>query len=389
MSKIDANDLARTLGPDGLGAELDILTAKPAVTNKDRNGHLVTPTLIRASDVPPEAVEWLWHPYVPRGKLTMLQGNPGEGKTFLALSLAAIVSRGWPLPGPDGKPGEEREPESVLYLSMEDGIADTLRPRLDAQGADLDRVYFLESFLRTHSRTNEQTEEGISFQEVEALRASFEKVRPALMVADPIQGFIGRDVDLHRANEVRPVLAGLSRLAQEFRCAVVCLAHLRKGDAEKALFRGLGSIDIVAAARSVLLAGRDPDNPRDRAILHIKSSLAPEGPAMGYNISEGRFEWTGLSELTTAKFFASDSATRGPSALERAIKFLKEALIAGSVLAEEITDRAQDLGISKSSLARAKSELNVKSCRQSDGNDGAGDWLWQLPSQSQGDQVYV
>jgi len=378
-TKRDANDVAREGGPDRLGAELDRLAGTAGAMGADGNGNIFTPKLIRGSDVELETTSWLWEPYIPLGKVAILQGNPGEGKTFIALGAAAIVTRGWPFPGTDGRPGETSEAGSVLYLSCEDGIADTLRPRFDAMGGDPEWITFLQEFTKRNPENGEETTAPVSFQDLPVLRSALQSVRPVLMVADPIQGFFGKGVDLHRANETRPVLAGLGKLAEEFGCAVLCLSHLRKSEADRAIYRGLGSIDIVAAARSVLLTGRDPEHPDRRAIVHIKSSLAEEGPSIGYEIRDGRLEWTGLSDLTAEALFAKAGDDGRRPALETAKAFLREVLDGGAVPKKTVIEEAKALEVKERTLNRAKRELKIESFRRSDGNDGTGKWFWELP----------
>jgi hypothetical protein len=353
------------------------------------------PVLVRVSDVEPEEVKWLWWPYIPRRKLTLVEGDPNMGKTWLCLTLAAIVSRGWPFPDPGrGVPeeGAVRSPESVLYMSAEDGIADTLRPRLDAAGADPSRIHVLTGWTAT-------TEEGerlagcVTLSDIPVLQAALEQVRPALVVIDPVQGFLGASVDMHRANEVRPVLARLTELAERYDCAIILVRHLSKAPSDRALYRGLGSIDFTAAARSILLVAEDPERPGEHGIIHLKSNLAAKGPAIGFKINNGRFEWAGLSRLSPAVLWIPElGAQERGSALQEAMDFLKAALEDGPKPAKELLKEAKKAGIEEITLRRAKKELGVQARRLSEPGaaKGSGAWVWELPAKTptgdEGDQ---
>ncbi len=332
--------------------------------------------LVRLADVQPESVAWLWYPYIPRGKITILEGDPAAGKTWLALALAAAVSRGCGLPdaADSGRPNAMTcEPGQVIYLTAEDGLADTLRPRLDAVGADASRAYALTA---AHI---DGIEVAITLRDLDVLNDALTQTHAALLVVDPVQGFLGSQIDMHRANEVRPVLAGLAKLGEQHNCAIVCIRHLSKANADRALYRGLGSIDFTAAARSVLLAGRDPTDANRRALVQIKNSLAPEGPALAYAINGGRFEWAGLSEMTSAALLARDASDDDRGALDEAREWLADALVEGPRTAKDMQHDARAAGIAAATLRRAQRALGVQ-VRRTGGVGGAGHWEWSLPS---------
>jgi len=201
--------------------------------------------IVRLSDVTPEKVEFLSYPYIPLGKLTLLDGDPGVGKSTLSLAIAAGVTLGKGVPGM-----VKADPGNVLVLSCEDGLSDTIRPRLDASGADVQKVFALRGVMTLD-------EEGL-----EALTHHLTEIRPRLVIIDPLVGYLGGKVDMHKGNEVRQVTAGLAELAEEFHCSFLAIRHLTKGGRDKAIYRGIGSIDFTAAARSVLLAGTDPEGQR-------------------------------------------------------------------------------------------------------------------------------
>ncbi|MDI6871232.1 MAG: AAA family ATPase [Bacillota bacterium] len=339
----------------------------------EEQGDEPRPLLVRLADVEPQAVSWLWEPYIPKGKPTILEGDPAVGKTWLALTLAAIVSRGDPFPGPDGVPRERRKPASVVYLSAEDGLADTLRPRLDAAGADVSRVWALTGQMA------EGEEKSITLADLGVLEAALASVRPALVIVDPIQAYLGGGVDMHRANEVRPVLAGLATLAEKYGAAALLIRHLGKAPQDRAIYRGLGSIDFAAAARSILLAGKDPNDESRRVLAHVKSSLAPLGPSIAYTLGPDGFTWCGVSDVTAEALLVSPRSEEEKTAIEEAGDFLREALADGPRPTREIFAEARKLGVTEKTLYRAKARLGVEARKDGDLNKkGQRAWRWHL-----------
>lgn len=333
------------------------------------------PALVRVADVEPEDVEWLWFPYIPLGKLTLLDGDPGTGKSWLTLQLAAAVTRGWPLPGQDGVPTGAREPANVILLAAEDGAGDTIRPRLDRAGADLERVLLL-----TGSR-EEPGQPIFLASHLDVLDAACQQVRPALIVVDPLQAFLGADVDLHRANETRPVLAVLARLAERHRCAVLVVRHLSKSPEGRALYRGLGSIDLAAAARSVLLVAPHPDNRKLRVLAHVKSNLVEAGVSLTFAIGPTGFEWVGTENIQADRLLGPPTDPDEKSRLEEAVEFLRQMLADGPVPAREIEQAAKEAGITTMTLRRAKEVLGVRVSREHLPGEGRGKgrWVWAMP----------
>ena len=310
--------------------------------------------LRRMADVKVESVHWLWKPYLPKGKLTLEEGDPGIGKSWVSLAIATGVTLGRGLPGQ-----EPSEPANVLIASAEDGLGDTIRPRLNAMGADVNRIFAIDGAL-TLDETGFAT-----------LKSYLERERPALLIIDPLVAYLGAGVDIFRANETRAVMAQLARLAEQFGVAILAVRHLTKGGQLKAIYRGLGSIDFTAACRSVLLAGCDNENPQNRALVHIKSNLAPSGPSIGYELRDGGFYWTGESTLTAAQILAADSGAR-TSELDEAVAFLKDELADGPLPAKDAYRDAEGVGISKRTLERAKTKLQAKSRKIGD------TWFWYL-----------
>lgn len=325
--------------------------------------------ITKLSDIEAVEVNWLWKPYIPLGKLTLLEGDPSVGKTWLALQIAATISRGGPFPSPDsGKPEGINQPGNILYLSAEDGLADTLRPRLDNLGANVEKVFML-----TGSRGEDGKLNGVSLKDLETIEEALQRIGPSLLVVDPLQAYLGASVDMHRANEVRPLLAGLANLAEKYNTSALCIRHLSKAPQGRAIYRGMGSIDFAAAARSILLVGQDPDNERKRGIVQTKSSLEEAGPSIGYEIVEGVLYWTGLSDMTAQTIFKPEQSDEERTALQVAKDFLEDILQDGSIPSEEVFKEAKSQKISDRTLHRAKADMGVISKKV------GLKWFWDMP----------
>lgn len=318
------------------------------------------------ADVQAEYVSFLWEPYVPLGKLTLIEGDPGVGKSWLACALAAAAASGR---GPDG--WSRVEPGNVLLLSVEDGLADTIRPRLDSMRANVERIYALQGALTLDDSGLLILEEHI-----------FE-IKPVLVTIDPLVAYLGAGVDLHRANEVRAVTARLALIAEKYGCAIVGVRHLTKGGRDRAIYRGVGSIDFTASARSVLLVGCDPDDSSRRAVAHIKSNLAGMGVSLGYEIRDGCFLWTGESALTAERILGAPIGEGERKTRADAEDFLRDALSEGPRPSEETTREARRAGISQATLTRARLELGIKGKPYvfKTGQPGTDEqrWFWRLP----------
>jgi putative DNA primase/helicase len=323
------------------------------------------PDLVCLATVQPETVSFLWKPYVPLGKLTILEGDPAAGKTYIALDLCARVTRG---------ETDKSTPDTVVYLTGEDDLADTIRPRFDSLKGDATRFFALQGSIDSESGQRE----GVTLTDIPLLESVLAEHKPSLVVVDPIQAFLGKEVDFHRANEVRPVLDDLRRLAESYNCAVLIIRHLSKATQAKALYRGIGSVDLTAAARSVLLMGADPRNDGNFALFHIKSSTAKRGASLSYRVShEGIFAWTGESDLSVEELLAPVDIEKW-TAVKEAEEFLKNALAHGPCLVTAVKEQADAEEIKEKTLRRAKKNLGVASLQQ------GGEWLWELPKQAGG-----
>ncbi len=347
----------------------DLMRRYPAGTMPEEQ----QPDLVCLGTIAPRAVDWLWALYLALGMLSMLSGDPGAGKTFIALAIAAAFTMGRT---PDG---ERCAPINVLYMSVENAPAEVIRPRFDSLGGDASRFHLLRGTVRTED--GESIQGAVSLSDVSVLDAALEKTRARLVIVDPIQSYLGATVDLHRSNETRPVLDGLAKLAEKHRCAILLLRHLSKANGGKAIHRGLGSIDLTGAVRSEMLAGSLPDDPEARALVHIKSNLGAYGPTLGYSIDhEGRFAWTGRSEITAGQMLEAPSNTEERSAVEDAREWLHDFLSDGSKEQPECRKKAEAAGISFATLRRAKDALRVRSFKAT----VRGAWLWALPDPPQG-----
>ena len=327
----------------------DVLVHRAEIPNRNYFKSIVlkepskpeTVKIIRMSDVELTPVEWLWKPYLPFGKLSVLQGNPGEGKTYFAMHLAAACTNGKLLPNM-----ERMEPFNVIYQTAEDGLGDTVKPRLIEAGADLDRVLVIDDSDVQLTLSDERIEKAII------------ENNARLVIIDPIQAYLGADVDMNRANEVRPIFMRLGQVAQRTGCAILLIGHLNKAAGMQSLQRGLGSIDIAAAVRSVMFIGKLKHDPTMRILTHEKSSLAPPGASLAFSLGdEGGFRWVGEYDITADEMLSGIEPQR-ETKIQQA-KDLICALLAGGkqVLSEDIDKAALERGIPGRTVRDAKREL--------------------------------
>lgn len=320
--------------------------------------------LIHMEDVVSKEVEWLWYPYIPYGKITIIEGDPGEGKTTLVLKLAAALSRGLPLPCDDDK---EYEPIHIIYQTAEDGIEDTIKPRLEKAGADCSMIRVIDETDKELSMTDDRLEQAII------------ETGARLIILDPIQAYIGATVDMHRANEIRPVLKHLGIIAEKHNCAIILIGHMNKASGSKSTYRGLGSIDIQATARSVLLVARLRDKPNIRIMAHDKSSLAPAGDAIGFEMTEDNgMVCIGPYDITIDELLSGNEG-RGKKKLDIAENFIKEYFDSNKVIpSNEIMMEAAKRSIKRNTLLSAKKKLGITSDKEK-AEDGTIYWTWVMP----------
>ena len=321
--------------------------------------------LINMEQVEVEKIDWLLYPFIPFGKVTIVQGDPGEGKTTMVLQIIAKLTKGEAvLPSGSDEPALEGktmalEPVNVIYQTAEDGLGDTIKPRLLSAGADCSRVMVIDDGDQALTMMDARLEEAII------------QTKARLVVLDPIQGFLGADVDMHRANEIRPLMKRVALLAEKYHCAIILIGHMNKNSNGKSSYRGLGSIDFQAAARSVLIVGRIKDEPEIRVVCHVKSSLAPEGKSIAFRLDKDTgFEWIGEYDISADDLLSGDN--RGQK-IHVAKEFLQEVLASGSVAQTKVAEDAESRGIKKKTLWNAKKELEIDSVKI--GNQ----WFWMLP----------
>lgn len=323
-----------------------------------------------------EQIEWLLYPFIPFGKVTIIQGDPGEGKTTMVLQIIAKLSRGEPIllnqksqkeAQKDNEKNLKQEvlpqdnpmqPVNVIYQTAEDGLGDTIKPRLLAAGADCSRVLVIDDREQPLTMLDVRLEEAIM------------QTKARMVVLDPIQGFLGTDVDMHRANEIRPLMKRVAVLAEKYHCAIILIGHMNKNSNGKSSYRGLGSIDFQAAARSVLIVGRLKDEPELRVMCHVKSSLAPEGKSVAFRLDkETGFQWIGEYDISADDLLSGDA--RGQKS-RIAKEFLLDILADGGMAQKKIEEEASKQGIKKKTLRNAKQELEIDSVKR--GNQ----WFWIL-----------
>lgn len=332
--------------------------------------------VVRLSDVQPERVTWLWPGRVPLGKVTVLDGDPALGKTTALLDVAARITTGRAMP--DGTRPDLAGPATVVILTAEDGLADTIRPRLDAAGADPSRVIA----IRGIPEGDEERPLEIPI-DVQAIADVVGEHQAALVIVDPLMAYLGGEVNTYRDQDVRRALAYLARLAEDTTAAVVLIRHLNKSSSANPIYRGGGSIGIIGAARAGLLVALDPDDDTRRILAVTKSNLSVVPPALAYRLEDtgtgvARVVWDGPTDHTAAQLLSIPATDEERSALNEAVAFLTELLRDGPRPAKDVQRQAREAGFSDATLRRAKSRAGITSQRTGGiGADGA--WTWALP----------
>ena len=311
------------------------------VTMKMQEKEALVPMLCY-KDIEQTSVEWLWFPYIPFGKLTIIQGNPGEGKTYFAMMLTAACTNRKLFPNM-----EDIEPFNVIYQTAEDGMGDTIKPRLVEAGADLSRVMVIDDSEEVLTLSDDRIEKAVRQNHVR------------LVIIDPVQAFIGADVDMNRANEVRPVFRKLGMIAEKTSCAIVLIGHLNKSSGTQSTYRGLGSIDIMAAVRSLIFIGKVKKDPTTRVLIHEKSSLAPPGETMAFKLGdEEGFRWVGAYEISADELLDGKEGKATETKLERGAKLIQELLVdKNEISIRELDDKAKEQGISGRTMRDVRSRM--------------------------------
>ena len=310
------------------------------------------------SSVKQRKIDWLWYPYIPFGKLTILQGDPGEGKSTFILAIAALLTRGKAMP--DGYPIDNCQ--NVIYQTAEDNIADTVKPRLVAARADCSRVAYIVDEDVTLNFDDPRIEECIM------------QTNAKLLILDPLQAYLVQDTDMNNAGRMRQQLKKIADLAAKYNCAVVIVGHMNKTSSEKNLYRGLGSIDITAIARSVLMISRDKTDSSIRYMFPVKSSLAPEGSSIAFRLDK-KYGVKWLDNYTPTNN-EQEKYTIDKSKQSLAERVISEMLEEYDIRSKDILNKLKVMGISERTANGAKSRLGITSYRK----DGV--WYWHLDDNS-------
>lgn len=318
--------------------------------------------ITKASEVKVKSVEWLWYPYISYGKVTVIQGEAGDGKSTFILKLAAMLTRGEAMPFTDGAGAE---PVNVIYQSTEDDADDTIVPRFIAAGGDTDRLLFIS-----------EKERYLSFSD-ERLLEAIRQTKAKLIILDPLSAYIGETTSINSANEVRRQFRPLIDIAKEQGCAIVIVHHMNKAIGQKALNRSVGSVDIVGAARSVLLVGRtDKDRPDERILAQVKSNLAPTGNAILFSVDESDVKWIEETARTADEVLGNVFAQAGrpDGQMQKAKEMLSVLLADGTPKPQsEVMEKLTAAGVGKSTATKAKALLGIRSVKQ------GMQWFWVLP----------
>lgn len=324
--------------------------------------------IISSTNVEVREINWLWYPFIPRGKVTILQGDPGEGKSTFMLTLAAYLTRGEALPFTDC--GEPPDPITVLYQSTEDDYDDTIVPRFIKAGGIRDRLAFID-----------ESEYPLTFDDDRILEG-IKQTGAELLVLDPLASYIG-DCSLNASNEVRQKFNALINAARETDCAIVVVNHMNKMPGLKAIYRTPGSIDVAGAVRSILLLARDPDEEDKRYLVQTKMNLASKGDALEFRIEDDGIKFTGITDKTADEILRKQDFVSGigrPDVkLQEAKEVIEELLAAGTAVpAEDCEAVLKKNGIRRSTAQTAKRELEIESVRIQDR------WYWKLPETDEG-----
>jgi putative DNA primase/helicase len=337
-----------------------------------------------AADVKPEPVEWLWPGRVALGKLTLIAGEAGLGKSQLSIAMAASVTTGGEWPCREG-----RAPQGgVVILSAEDGAGDTVVPRLMAAGADRERVHLV-SAVRSEDGTGRRAFNlQADLDLLERKISEFGDVR--LIIIDPISSYLGPKVDSHVNAAVRAVLEPVSEMAARLRIAIVAITHPPKGTGTTAINRFIGSIAFVATARAAFMVTCDAEDEMRRLFLPVKNNLALLGKGLAFRLEQrlvadgivgSSVAWETETVTVTADQALQAADDRGGSVGvgADAEEFLREAIGGGAVAVNDLKADAKEAGLSWATIRRAKDRLGVVAKRESHGRDGGGRWTWAMP----------
>lgn len=313
--------------------------------------------------IDPKEIDWLWEPFIPFSMITIMEGDPGVGKSFLAMQLAAQISIGGELPK-----GQKLDRGRVLYLSAEDDAAYTIRPRIDAMGGDPTRIRVQGDFL------------SLDKDGLEALMREVKRKPPDLLILDPLFAYVPSSQDMYKPNVIRQLLSFLKDIAEAGDTAVLIVRHLTKAKHDKAIYRGGGSMDVIGAARSAFLVCEHPNDSSTKLVVHIKHNIAVRGPTQSYEICSedggmATLNWLGPSDITIDDLISSEGGSPPISALEEATQFLRVFLKNGPEPTTKVEKEAAARDISEKTLERARRTLRVASKKK------GKSWILSLPDE--------
>ena len=322
--------------------------------------------IIKAADINCRPIEWLWYPFIPYGKVTVLQGDSGDGKSLMVLTLAAMLTRGLPMPFTDG---DGQEPINVIYQSSEDDADDTIVPRFLNAGGDPNRLLFI----------NEK-KKFLTFSD-ERILAAMQQTKARLLVLDPLSAYVGEGTQINSANAVRAQFRPLIEIAKDLGCAILIIHHQNKQQGQKAINRGSGSVDVIAAARSALLIGRSgKDRPDERILAQVKCNVGPTGHAVTFSVGDGKVEWLNDDPKTADEVLGNVFAEMGrpDTQMQAAKDALSSVLADGPKPQQAIMAMMRGAGISESTAKKAKAQMGIVSKKQ------GPMWFWALPDAGAG-----
>ncbi len=315
--------------------------------------------LVCLADIPPRPIDWLWPDRLACGTLAMLSGDPGSGKTWVALAIAAALSRGR-VPSTH----HTLPPCTVLYASAANGAAELIRPRFAQLDGDPARLILLRGVLTASAQPA-----SLSLRDTPMLEDALERTQARLLIIDPLHSYLWA-LDRHRANDSARAFDSLARLAEKHRCCILLVRHLRKRG------RGLTSIELSAAVRTEFIAGSSPDAPTRPALVQVKSNLGCLAGSLGYLIDNtGAFSWTGTSPLTPEEVMMDRPIEAGLPRRKRAAEWLRQYLHDGERSRCAVEFAAQQDGLCIATVRRAKYDLGVVSSKEA----FTGAWFWALP----------
>lgn len=318
--------------------------------------------IIKASEVEVREIEWLWYPFLPFGKVTVLQGDSGDGKSLMTLKLAAMLTRGEPMPFTDG---EGQEPVNVIYQSSEDDADDTIVPRFLKAGGDPERLLFIS-----------EKKKFLTFSD-ERLLEALKQTKARLLILDPLSAYVGEGTQINSANAVRAQFRPLIEMAKELRCAILIIHHQNKQQGQKAINRASGSVDVIAAARSALLVARSGrDKPDERILAQVKCNVGPTGNAITFSVCDGEIQWLNDDPQTADEVLGNVFAGVGrpDTQMQLAKDALAHLLADGPKSQREIMDKMKAAGVGESTAKKAKAQLAIRSVKQ------GSLWFWSLPN---------